>query len=128
MLGILRGARTREHAPAVMHSESTGNPRRDMEIQRLMSQSHLLNYDEQVSVSFGNLTTYLPLILVIQRAVFKVTEISFNVFVLPNNVKILLHFQGDEYAGLMTQKEKQWVVNIQLNQLKCENPFIVRIF
>merc|ERR1719295_1663191 len=30
----------------------------------------------------------------------------------------------DEYAGLMTQRERQWVINIQLNQLKCENPYI----
>ena len=30
----------------------------------------------------------------------------------------------DEYAGLMTQRERQWIINIQLNQLKCENPFL----
>jgi len=35
------------------------------------------------------------------------------------------HFGSeDEYAGLMTQRERQWVINIQLNQLKCENPYI----
>jgi hypothetical protein len=30
----------------------------------------------------------------------------------------------DEYAGLMTPRERQWIVNIQLQQLKCENPFV----
>ena len=24
----------------------------------------------------------------------------------------------------MTQRERQWIVNIQLNQLKCDNPFL----
>lgn len=33
-------------------------------------------------------------------------------------------FDEDEYAGLMTARERQWVINIQLNQLKCENPYI----
>ena len=30
----------------------------------------------------------------------------------------------DEYSNLMTQRERQWIVNIQLNQLKCDNPFL----
>ena len=30
----------------------------------------------------------------------------------------------DEFAGLMTPRERQWIINIQLQQLKCENPFI----
>ena len=30
----------------------------------------------------------------------------------------------DAYSGLMTSRERQWIVNIQLNQLKCENPFL----
>lgn len=30
---------------------------------------------------------------------------------------------GDEYAGLMTQKEKQWLASIQLMQLSTNNPF-----
>ena len=30
----------------------------------------------------------------------------------------------DEFSGLMTPRERQWIVNIQLNQLKCENPFL----
>ena len=30
----------------------------------------------------------------------------------------------DEYAGLMSQRDKQWIINIQLSQLKCENPYI----
>jgi len=30
----------------------------------------------------------------------------------------------DEYAGLMSQKDKQWIINIQLNQLKCDNPYL----
>lgn len=34
----------------------------------------------------------------------------------------------DEFAGLMSQRERQWVVNIQLSQLKCENPFLVISF
>ena len=29
----------------------------------------------------------------------------------------------DEYAGLMSQRDKQWIINIQLSQLKCENPY-----
>lgn len=31
---------------------------------------------------------------------------------------------SDEYAGMMSARERQWIVNIQLNQLKCENPFV----
>ena len=31
---------------------------------------------------------------------------------------------NDEYSGLMNAREKQWIVNIQLQQLKCENPFV----
>jgi len=30
----------------------------------------------------------------------------------------------DEYAGLMTQREKDWVVKIQLLQLHTENPYV----
>lgn len=30
----------------------------------------------------------------------------------------------DPYAGLMTSKERQWIINIQMEQLKIENPFI----
>lgn len=30
----------------------------------------------------------------------------------------------DEYAGLMTQREKEWLLRIQLLQLKSENPYI----
>ena len=30
----------------------------------------------------------------------------------------------DEYSNLMSSRERQWIVNIQLNQLKCENPFL----
>lgn len=30
----------------------------------------------------------------------------------------------DEYAGLMTQKEKDWLCKIQLMQLKSENPYV----
>ena len=30
----------------------------------------------------------------------------------------------DEFAGLMSQKDKQWIINIQLNQLKCDNPYV----
>jgi len=30
----------------------------------------------------------------------------------------------DEYAGLMSQRDKQWIINIQLNQLKCDNPYV----
>ncbi|TRY76782.1 hypothetical protein TCAL_14765 [Tigriopus californicus] len=30
----------------------------------------------------------------------------------------------DEFAGLMTGREKLWIINIQLSQLKCENPFV----
>ena len=29
----------------------------------------------------------------------------------------------DEFAGLMNQRERQWVINIQLNQLKDENDY-----
>jgi len=30
----------------------------------------------------------------------------------------------DEYAGLMTPRDKQFIINIQLSQLKCENPYV----
>ena len=32
--------------------------------------------------------------------------------------------RNDEFGGLMTPRERQWIVNIQLTQLKCENPFL----
>ena len=31
--------------------------------------------------------------------------------------------QEDEYAGLMASRERQWIINIQLNQLKDENDY-----
>ena len=31
---------------------------------------------------------------------------------------------ADEYAGLMTQREKDWVTKIQLLQLQTENPYV----
>jgi len=31
---------------------------------------------------------------------------------------------ADEYAGLMTQREKDWIVKIQLLQLHTENPYV----
>lgn len=30
----------------------------------------------------------------------------------------------DEYAGLMTQREKQWLINIQMLQLNTGTPYI----
>lgn len=30
----------------------------------------------------------------------------------------------DEYAGIMTQKEKDWVIKIQLLQLHTDNPYV----
>lgn len=30
----------------------------------------------------------------------------------------------DEYAGLMTQREKDWIVKLQLMQLTSDNPYI----
>eukprot|EP00088_Acartia_fossae_P017905 TRINITY_DN20252_c0_g1_i3.p1 TRINITY_DN20252_c0_g1~~TRINITY_DN20252_c0_g1_i3.p1 ORF type:complete len:988 (-),score=346.56 TRINITY_DN20252_c0_g1_i3:228-3191(-) len=30
----------------------------------------------------------------------------------------------DEYAGLMSARDKQFIINIQLNQLKCDNPYV----
>lgn len=30
----------------------------------------------------------------------------------------------DEYAGLMTQREKEWLIRIQLLLLKSENPYV----
>ena len=30
----------------------------------------------------------------------------------------------DGYAGLMTQKEKDWIIKIQLIQLQTENPYL----
>lgn len=30
----------------------------------------------------------------------------------------------DEYAGLMTQKEKDWIIKIQLLQLNTDNPYL----
>ena len=35
-----------------------------------------------------------------------------------------LCYSEDEYAGLMSQRDKQWIINIQLNQLKCDNPYV----
>ncbi|CAB4070116.1 PATL1 [Lepeophtheirus salmonis] len=32
--------------------------------------------------------------------------------------------ENDEYSGLMTATDRQWVLQIQLSQLKCENPFV----
>jgi hypothetical protein len=35
------------------------------------------------------------------------------------------HYSGmDEYAGLMTQREKDWIVKIQLLQLHTDNPYV----
>jgi hypothetical protein len=84
VLGILRGARERrgDAAPGI-HHESTGNPMRDRELQRLAESRHFVRDDSRDDVD-------------------------------------------DEYAGLMSQRERQWIVNIQLSQLKCENPFLVR--
>lgn len=31
---------------------------------------------------------------------------------------------GDEYAGLMSTKEKQWLMSIQINQLISDNPYV----
>ena len=31
---------------------------------------------------------------------------------------------GDPYAGLMTSKEKSWLISIQLNQLHTDNPHV----
>ena len=36
----------------------------------------------------------------------------------------LFNNKEDEYSNLMSSRERQWIVNIQLNQLKCENPFL----
>ena len=36
----------------------------------------------------------------------------------------LFNNKEDEYSNLMSLRERQWIVNIQLNQLKCENPFL----
>ena len=62
-------------------TESTGNPMRDLELQR-MATARRFDRDEH-----------------------------------PQST--------DEYAGLMNQRERQWIINIQLSQLKCENPFLV---
>jgi len=34
------------------------------------------------------------------------------------------HDTEDEYAGLMSARDKQFITNIQLNQLKCDNPYV----
>ena len=31
---------------------------------------------------------------------------------------------GDEYNGLMTQREKDWIIKIQLLQLHTDNPYV----
>lgn len=31
---------------------------------------------------------------------------------------------GDPYAGLMTQKEKDWLIKIQMIQLQSDNPYL----
>ena len=30
----------------------------------------------------------------------------------------------DEYAGLMSTREKQWLMSIQINQLISDNPYV----
>ena len=30
----------------------------------------------------------------------------------------------DEYAGLMTQREKDWIIKLQLMQLTTDNPYV----
>jgi len=61
-------------------TESTGNPMRDLELQRMATARRFDREDHPHST--------------------------------------------DEYAGLMSQRERQWIINIQLSQLKCENPFL----
>merc|ERR1719150_3645338 len=36
--------------------------------------------------------------------------------------------EEDEYAGLMASRERQWIINIQLNQLKDENDYYYTVF
>ena len=36
--------------------------------------------------------------------------------------------QEDEYAGLMASRERQWIINIQLNQLKDENDYYYTVY
>jgi len=36
--------------------------------------------------------------------------------------------EEDEFAGLMSQRERQWVINIQLTQLKDENDYYFAVF
>ncbi len=38
------------------------------------------------------------------------------------------HQHEDEYAGLMSQRERGWVINIQLNQLKDENDYYYTVY
>lgn len=49
---------------------------------------------------------------------------------IPANVKIkvesiipVLEIVRDDYAGLMTNREKQWLLNIQLSQLNTGTPY-----
>lgn len=35
-----------------------------------------------------------------------------------------IHKDVDEYAGLMSQREKQWLLNIQMIQLNTGTPYI----
>ena len=74
--------------PSAPQPESTGNPMRDLELQRQATASaHARRFDRDDNVD-----------------------------------------PSDEYSGLMTQRERQWIINIQLSQLKCENPFLVSNF
>ncbi|ESO84868.1 hypothetical protein LOTGIDRAFT_168358 [Lottia gigantea] len=41
-----------------------------------------------------------------------------------NNQRDRENRSGDDFAGLMTQREKDWIIKIQLMQLQTENPYI----
>merc|ERR1712107_825347 len=36
--------------------------------------------------------------------------------------------EEDEFAGLMGSRERQWIINIQLNQLKDENDYYYTVY
>ncbi|KAF8764462.1 Protein PAT1 like protein [Argiope bruennichi] len=55
---------------------------------------------------------------------FQFPLLVYNSYYENEDGKHMAHEMEDEYAGLMTQKEKEWLIRIQMLQLKSENPYV----
>ncbi|CAL1265978.1 unnamed protein product [Larinioides sclopetarius] len=55
---------------------------------------------------------------------FQFPLLVYNSYYENDDGKHMAYELEDEYAGLMTQKEKEWLIRIQLLQLKSENPYV----